>query len=44
MLIEGGAIMKSSYENFKKENRIKLFGHEDAGKEEDSRLSSYYVW
>lgn len=42
MLIEGGAIMKSCYENFKKENRIKLFGHEDAGKEEDSRLSSYY--
>lgn len=39
MLIEGGGIMKSSYKNFKKENRIKLFGHEDAGKEEDSRFS-----
>ena len=34
--------MHNSYENFKKENRLKLFGHEDAGKEDDSRLTSYY--
>lgn len=34
--------MNQSFENFKKENRLKLFGHEDAGKEDDDRLSSYY--
>lgn len=34
--------MTPTYENFKKENRLKLFGHEDAGKERDERLSSYY--
>lgn len=34
--------MKNTFENFKKENRLKLFGHEDAGKEADDRLSSYY--
>lgn len=34
--------MNTTYETFKKENRLSLFGHEDAGKEEDSRLSSYY--
>ena len=27
---------------FKKENRLKLFGHEDAGKEKNDRLQSYY--
>lgn len=34
--------MKQTYENFKKENRLILFGHEDAGKEKEERLSSYY--
>lgn len=34
--------MKQTYENFKKENRLNLFGHEDAGKENENRLSSYY--
>lgn len=34
--------MNPSYENFKKENRLRLFGHEDAGKEKEERLSSYY--
>lgn len=34
--------MESTYENFKKENRLQLFGHEDAGKEKEERLSSYY--
>ncbi len=34
--------MGNSYEHFKKENRLKLFGHEDAGKEEEDRLLSYY--
>ena len=34
--------MNTTYENFKKENRLKLFGHEDAGKERDERLLSYY--
>lgn len=34
--------MSTDYEVFKKENRLKLFGHEDAGKEDDSRLTSYY--
>lgn len=34
--------MNTTYENFKKENRLRLFGHEDAGKEDDDRLSSYY--
>ncbi|CUM89326.1 P-loop ATPase, Sll1717 family [Coprococcus eutactus] len=32
----------STFETFKKENRLILFGHEDAGKEDDSRLTSYY--
>ena len=31
-----------SQEIFKKENRLKLFGHEDAGKEKNDRLQSYY--
>lgn len=35
-------IMNTTYETFKKDNRLKLFGHEDAGKEDDSRLTSYY--
>ena len=26
-------IMNTTYETFKKDNRLKLFGHEDAGKE-----------
>jgi hypothetical protein len=34
--------MESTYENFKKENRLKLFGHEDADKEKEDRLLSYY--
>lgn len=34
--------MNTTYETFKKDNRLKLFGHEDAGKEDDSRLTSYY--
>lgn len=34
--------MNTTYETFKKENRLNLFGHEDAGKEDNSRLSSYY--
>lgn len=34
--------MNNTYETFKKENRLKLFGHEDAGKEDDERLTSYY--
>lgn len=34
--------MNQTYENFKKENRLNLFGHEDAGKEKEDRLSSYY--
>ena len=34
--------MNTDYETFKKDNRLKLFGHEDAGKEDDSRLTSYY--
>lgn len=34
--------MNTTYENFKKENRLRLFGHEDAGKEDEDRLSSYY--
>ena len=34
--------MNTTYENFKKDNRLKLFGHEDAGKEDNSRLTSYY--
>ncbi len=32
----------ATYEDFKKENRLKLFGHEDAGKEKKERLTSYY--
>lgn len=34
--------MNTNYETFKKDNRLKLFGHEDAGKEDNSRLTSYY--
>lgn len=34
--------MSSTNNDFKKENRIRLFGHEDAGKEKDARLSEYY--
>jgi hypothetical protein len=34
--------MGSTYEDFKKENRLKLFGHEDADKENEDRLLSYY--
>lgn len=34
--------MYQTYENFKKENRLRLFGHEDAGKESEERLCSYY--
>ncbi|MDF2537718.1 MAG: hypothetical protein K0S76_739 [Herbinix sp.] len=34
--------MAQSYDDFKKENRLKLFGHEDAVKEKEERLSSYY--
>ena len=34
--------MNTNYEIFKKDNRLKLFGHEDAGKEDDLRLTSYY--
>lgn len=34
--------MNTTYETFKKDNRLKLFGHEDAGKEDNSRLTSYY--
>ena len=32
----------STYETFRKENLIKLFGEEDAGKESEDRLNSYY--
>ena len=35
-------MMIASYENFKKSNRLVLFGQEDAGKEEPDRLLSYY--
>lgn len=42
MAIRKGKKMYNDYENFKKENRLKLFGHEDAGKEDDTRLTSYY--
>lgn len=35
-------MIKQTYLNFKKENRLNLFGHEDAGKENKDRLSSYY--
>lgn len=31
-----------SVPDFKKENRLRLFGHEDAGKEKEQRLSEYY--
>lgn len=31
-----------TYDTFKKENRLKLFGCEDAGKEDQNRLNSYY--
>lgn len=34
--------MNTNYDVFKKDNRLKLFGHEDAGKEDTSRLTSYY--
>ncbi len=34
--------MNTDYNTFKKENRLKLFGHEDAGKEDETRLTSYY--
>ena len=34
--------MENSYECFNKTNRLKLFGHEDAGKERNDRLLSYY--
>lgn len=34
--------MNQTYKNFKKENRLLLFGHEDAGKEKEDRLSLYY--
>ena len=34
--------MDTTYEIFRKDNRLKLFGHEDAGKEENDRLTSYY--
>ena len=34
--------MNQTYEIFKKENRLTLFGHEDAGKEKEDRLYSYY--
>lgn len=33
---------KCSYIDFKKENRMKLFGNEDAGKEDEERLKRYY--
>ena len=32
----------NDYNRFKKESRMKLFGHEDAGKEDADRLSLYY--
>ena len=41
MMCQTPGIKKQS-EIFKKDNRLKLFGHEDAGKEDDSRLTSYY--
>lgn len=34
--------MNQTFEIFKKENRLTLFGHEDAGKEKEDRLYSYY--
>ncbi len=34
--------MSSTYNDFKKDNRLKLFGHEDAEKEDASRLEAYY--
>lgn len=34
--------MNNTFETFKKDNRLKLFGHEDAGKENVDRLTSYY--
>lgn len=34
--------MNETFETFKKENRLRLFGHEDAGKEDNNRLTSYY--
>ena len=34
--------MNTTQETFKEDNRLKLFGHEDAGKEDNSRLTSYY--
>lgn len=30
----------STYETFRKENLVKLFGEEDAGKESEDRLNS----
>ena len=34
--------MNKTFEKFNKENRVKLFGNEDAGREDDKRLSLYY--
>lgn len=34
--------MDKTFETFNKENRLKLFGNEDAGREDDKRLSLYY--
>ena len=32
----------STFETFKKENRLILFGHEDAGKEDDRTIIKQY--
>lgn len=34
--------MNKTFETFNKENRLELFGNEDAGREDDQRLASYY--
>ena len=34
--------MNNTFETFNKENRLELFGNEDAGREDDQRLASYY--
>ena len=33
--------MNNTFETFNKENRLELFGNEDAGREDDQRLASY---
>lgn len=34
--------MNTTFETFNKTNRLRLFGNEDAGREDDNRLASYY--